>query len=162
MDPDMPRAEAIAVRGEEIVAVGSSEQLLALAGPSTQVVDLEGRALLPGFVDAHNHIFSEAIRTGSPSLQEAQDYAFGLGITSMADMSVEPLILVALRNFHDTGRLRIRTSVYPPYNLHCGELLGHWYADFSPDRDPEAMLRVPGVQALHRWLDLRPTACLQL
>ncbi len=164
MEPDMPRAEAIAVRGDEIVAVGGSEQLLALAGPSTQVVDLEGRALLPGFIDAHNHIFSEAIRSGNPSLQEAQDYALSLGITAMADMSVEPSVLLALRNFHDSGRLRVRTSVYPPYNLHCGELLGHWYSEFPPERDPDAMLRILGAKVFtDGWTcDLLPAFSFEL
>ena len=160
----MPRAEAIALRDDEIVAVGGSEQLLALAGPSTQVVDLQGRALLPGFIDAHNHLFSEAIRTGSPTLHEAQDYALSLGITSMADMSVEPPVLVALRNFHDTGQLRVRTSVYPPYNLHCGEVMGHWYAEFPPERDPEVMLRIPGAKVFtDGWTcDLLPAFSFEL
>ena len=164
MEPDMPRAEAIAVRGDEIVAVGGSEQMLLLAGPSTQIVDLQGRALLPGFIDAHNHIFSEAIRTRNPSLQEAQDYALSLGITAMADMSVEPPMLLALRNFHDTGRLRVRTSVYPLYNLHCGELLGHWYAESPPERDPDAMLRIPGAKVFtDGWTcDLLPAFSFEL
>ena len=164
MEPDMPRAEAIAVRGEEIVAVGSSEQLLALAGPSTHVIDLQGRALLPGLIDAHNHLFSEAIRTGNPSLHEVQDYALGLGITAMADMSVEPPVLIALRNFHDTGQLRIRTSVYPPYNLHCGEAMGHWYAEFPPERDPSVMLRIPGAKVFtDGWTcDLLPAFSFEL
>ena len=164
MEQDTPRAEAIAVRGEEIVAVGGSEQLLALAGPSTQVVDLQGRALLPGFIDAHNHIFSEAIRTRNPSLQEAQDYALSLGITAMADMSVEAPVLLALRNFHDSGMLRVRTSVYPPYNLHCGELLGHWYAEFPPERDPDAMLRILGAKVFtDGWTcDLLPAFSFEL
>ena len=164
MEPDMPRAVAIAVRGDEIVAVGSSEQLLALAGPSTQVVDLQGRALLPGFIDAHNHLFSEAIRTGSPTLHEVQNYALSLGITAMADMSVEPPVLAVIRDFHDAGELRVRTSVYPPYNLHCGEVLGHWYAELPPQRDPDAMLRIPGAKVFtDGWTcDLLPAFSFEL
>ena len=164
MEPDMPRAEAIAVRGEEIVAVGSSEQMLALAGPSTQLVDLQGRALLPGFIDAHTHLFSEAIRTGVPSLREVQTYALGLGITSMADMSVEPDVLAEIREFHDAGKMRIRTGVYPSYNLHCGEVLGHWYSEIPPERDPELMLRVLGAKVFtDGWTcDLLPAFSFEL
>ncbi|MDE2861612.1 MAG: amidohydrolase family protein [Chloroflexota bacterium] len=164
MEPDMPRAEAIAVRDDEIVAVGSSEQILALAGPSTRVVDLQGRALLPGFIDAHTHLFSEAIRTGSPSLHEVQDYALRLGITAMADMSVEPPVLAIIRDFHDAGEMRIRTGVYPSYNLHCGEILGHWYADLPPERDPDLMLRVLGVKVFtDGWTcDLLPAFSFEL
>ena len=164
MEPDQPQAEAIAVRGDEIVAVGGSDRLLALAGPSTQVIDLQGRALLPGFIDAHNHLLSEAIRTGTPSLQEAQDYALRMGITAMADMSVERPILTALRDFNDSVGLRVRTSVYAPYNLNCGEVLGHWYAEFPPERDTDLMLRVPGVKVFtDGWTcDLLPAFSVEL
>ena len=164
MEPDSPRAEAVAVRGDEIVAVGSSEAMLALAGPSTQAIDLQGNALLPGFIDAHNHVFSQAIRTGKPTLREAQDYALSLGITAMADVSVERPMLAALRDFHDSGELRIRTAVYPPYNLHCGEILGHWYEGLPPQRDPRVMLRVLGAKVFtDGWTcDLLPAFSFRL
>jgi hypothetical protein len=48
-------ARAVAIRGEQIVAVGSDEQIRPLVGPATEVVDLDGRMLLPGFQDAHVH-----------------------------------------------------------------------------------------------------------
>ncbi|HEY8211276.1 MAG TPA: amidohydrolase [Myxococcaceae bacterium] len=56
-DPALPRAEALAVRGGRIQAVGSSADVLALAGPGTRRVDLGGRALIPGFNDAHIHVW---------------------------------------------------------------------------------------------------------
>jgi len=49
-------AEALAVAGERILAVGSNAEVRALAGPGTRVVELGGRSLLPGFVDAHCHL----------------------------------------------------------------------------------------------------------
>lgn len=49
-------AEAVAVAGEWIVAVGGSEELRAWAGPGTEVMDLGGRLLVPGFNDAHLHL----------------------------------------------------------------------------------------------------------
>jgi predicted amidohydrolase YtcJ len=58
---DMP-AEALAVSGATILAVGSRDSLLrSHRGPATRMIDLEGRALLPGFVDAHSH-FSNALQ----------------------------------------------------------------------------------------------------
>jgi hypothetical protein len=47
--------QALAVRGNHIVAVGSDDDISALIGPSTRVIDLEGRAVLPGIIDAHTH-----------------------------------------------------------------------------------------------------------
>jgi|TARA_R110000764_G_scaffold177632_2_gene263763 predicted amidohydrolase YtcJ len=57
MDPDAPRATAVAVGGDRIVAVGSDAEIDALAGPDTRRIDAGGRTLLPGFVESHVHLF---------------------------------------------------------------------------------------------------------
>lgn len=54
-DPDRPRVEAIAVRGERIVALGSAAEVEALAGPDTETIELGGRVVVPGLNDAHAH-----------------------------------------------------------------------------------------------------------
>ena len=64
MEADQPRAEAIAIADGHILAVGDRTAVLALAGPETRQVDLRGRALLPGFVDAHGH-FANALQVVS-------------------------------------------------------------------------------------------------
>jgi predicted amidohydrolase YtcJ len=50
------RAEAIAVRGDRIQAVGENAEILKLKGPDTQVIDLGGHFVMPGFNDAHAHL----------------------------------------------------------------------------------------------------------
>jgi hypothetical protein len=55
-DPATPHAEAIAVEGDRIVAVGSNAVVRALAGADTRIVDLGGRRVVPGFIDAHWHL----------------------------------------------------------------------------------------------------------
>jgi len=50
------RAEAIAVRGDQIQAVGQNAEVLKLRGPDTQVIDLGGKFVMPGFNDAHAHL----------------------------------------------------------------------------------------------------------
>ena len=55
VDPSVPAAEAVAIRGDTIVRVGSTTRVLALRGPATRVIDLAGRGVLPGFNDAHTH-----------------------------------------------------------------------------------------------------------
>ena len=54
-DRARPWAEAVAVRGGRIVVVGAGREMGVLIGPRTEVVDLRGRMLLPGFQDAHAH-----------------------------------------------------------------------------------------------------------
>ena len=55
-DAARPSAEAFAVQGDRLVAVGTTAEVRALAGPSTQVHDLGGRRVVPGFNDAHWHL----------------------------------------------------------------------------------------------------------
>ena len=58
VDPARPAAEAIAIGGGTILAVGAEAEVMKLAGPETVVTELAGRTLLPGFVDGHSHFFS--------------------------------------------------------------------------------------------------------
>jgi predicted amidohydrolase YtcJ len=55
-DSAHPRAEALAIRGDRISAVGASNQIRALMGPQTKQIDLGGRLVVPGFNDAHIHL----------------------------------------------------------------------------------------------------------
>jgi predicted amidohydrolase YtcJ len=56
MDKNAPRAEAVALAGEKIVAVGDRRSVEALAGQATRVIDAGGKTLLPGFVESHLHL----------------------------------------------------------------------------------------------------------
>lgn len=49
-------AEAVAVTGNRITAIGSNQEISGLVGPQTKVIELNGRTLLPGFIDAHSHV----------------------------------------------------------------------------------------------------------
>ena len=55
MDPEIPAATAVAVRGQHILAVGSDDDVLNLKGPNTEIVDARGHTVTPGFIDAHSH-----------------------------------------------------------------------------------------------------------
>ena len=56
VNPEDDVFEAVAVRCNEICAVGTTEEILRLQGPKTRVVDLQGNSLLPGFIDSHLHM----------------------------------------------------------------------------------------------------------
>lgn len=55
MDKEMPEAEALAVKGDRIVAVGTSKKIKAYKGDATQVIDLQGKLAIPGFIESHGH-----------------------------------------------------------------------------------------------------------
>jgi len=73
------REQAIAVRGERIQAVGKNADIEKLKGPQTQVIDLGGRFVMPGFNDAHVHLADGALRklavdlTGVKTLDELRE-----------------------------------------------------------------------------------------
>jgi predicted amidohydrolase YtcJ len=70
-NPRQPEAEAVAVQRNRIVEVGDSNSVLKLAGPSTRVVDLKGRRVVPGFNDAHVHFYMGGDGITSAQLHEA-------------------------------------------------------------------------------------------
>ncbi|MFB0567143.1 MAG: amidohydrolase, partial [Candidatus Bathyarchaeia archaeon] len=55
VDPKDTIAEAVAVKGGRIIKVGTSEEVKALVGEETRVIDLEGKTLVPGFIETHCH-----------------------------------------------------------------------------------------------------------
>ncbi len=54
-------AQAVAVRGDRILAVGTNQEIARLAGPSTRRIDLRGRAVVPGMIDNHAHFMEEGV-----------------------------------------------------------------------------------------------------
>ena len=68
VDPAFTIAQAIAIAGDRILAVGPDAAMAALAGPATRVVDLKGKAVIPGITDGHAHMDREALRNVFPAL----------------------------------------------------------------------------------------------
>ncbi len=62
IDPALPRASAAAISNGRFIAVGSDSDIETLIGPATQVLDLPGKTVLPGFIDAHIHVLSSGTR----------------------------------------------------------------------------------------------------
>src|SRR5712691_5078471 len=71
MDLSQPLAEAVAVSGNRIVAVGSTKEIEKLLGPKTRIVDAKGQLVLPGFNDAHVHFMSGGFQLSSVDLRDA-------------------------------------------------------------------------------------------
>lgn len=62
MDRSNPEAAAVAVKGDRILTVGSDDEIRAKVGPATRVIELEGRTVVPGMIDAHTHFLSIGVR----------------------------------------------------------------------------------------------------
>ncbi len=69
VDPRRPQVEAVAVENGTIAAVGGNDEVLALKTAETEVIDLAGRSLLPGFNDSHMHLIGHALTAAKVDLR---------------------------------------------------------------------------------------------
>lgn len=78
VDPRLPRAQSVVVRGGRIAHVGSNASARRFAGRGARMIDLKGALLLPGFIDGHNHAYLQAeemffVQLKEPSLEGYRD-----------------------------------------------------------------------------------------
>jgi len=74
VDEAQPEAEALAVRGDKIVAVGTNQEIKAYISDKTQVIDLEGKLAIPGFMDSHGHFLSLGESKMELDLRQAKNW----------------------------------------------------------------------------------------
>ncbi|MCH7736074.1 MAG: amidohydrolase [Chloroflexi bacterium] len=77
--------QAVAITGESVQAVGSDQEVLALAGPNTRTIDLRGRTVIPGIIDIHAHMDREGLKRIGPSLEGANSIS---GILAIIEQQV--------------------------------------------------------------------------
>ena len=112
LDPKKPNAEAIAIRGERIVALGSPGELEKYRGPNTRVIDAGRRVVIPGLNDAHTHF----IRGGLTYTNEVR----WDGVPSLAE-----------------GMRRVREQARRTPAPHWVQVIGGWtWAQFQEKRFP--------------------------
>lgn len=131
MTPDRPRAEALAVRGQRIAAVGTAAEVRAWIGPQTHVIELGGRSVTPGLTDAHCHLYG---------LGEALETLSLRGIKSQAAIAEAVRGAVAGRAEGEwiTGQGWDQNLWSPP------EFPGHAALDAVAPRHPVALQRIDG------------------
>jgi predicted amidohydrolase YtcJ len=141
MDSALETVEAIAITDDIIVAVGSFADISAMQGANTVTVDLDGRTVIPGIVDAHTHILTDI-----DGIVEGQRLALENGITSVGDASIEPDLPEVFAAADASGELLVRTSMYLTRTDACGEDLGLWYEAYDPSSPMSDRLRVAGIK----------------
>ena len=72
-DPENPYAEAVAIRGDKIVAVGNLPEVTRSVSANAERVDLEGKTLFPGFIDSHSHSIDGGLNLISADVSDAVD-----------------------------------------------------------------------------------------
>jgi predicted amidohydrolase YtcJ len=147
MADEQPQASAILIRGENIVAVGGTDNVLAQAGSNATLIDLQGRTVLPGFIDSHSHRFGWTfIGDGYESPEAAIQAALEQGWTGLHELDVNGELAETLRMLDEQGHLRLRVSGYlgtnsPTWEEPIGAQLGDYKPTiYSP------YLRITGVK----------------
>ncbi len=75
LDRSFSTAQSLAIKGDRIVALGTDDQILSMAGSSTRRIDAGGRTVVPGFIDTHAHMDREGLRRHYPTLQGCRSIA---------------------------------------------------------------------------------------
>lgn len=142
MDNERPTAQALAIRGKKILAVGSNDEMDRYRRTETVMIDLNGKTLMPGFIDTHAHLL---LASGLPFL-ESQQIALNKGVTTISELYVDQASYDDLTAFADSGDLKMRVALYLNHNNACGEDMNGWYRKYPPSQDPEKLMRVTGVK----------------
>jgi predicted amidohydrolase YtcJ len=99
-DPAMGSAEAIAVTGYQVTAVGSSDEMAAYIGPETEVVELAGRFVMPGFIEGHGHYLSLGRSKQILDLKDVKNWSEVVTMVSVAVDKAQPGQWIFGRGWH--------------------------------------------------------------
>ncbi len=118
VDRSFSIGQALALKADRIVAVGSDEEVLATAGGRTRRIDLAGRTALPGFVDTHAHVDREGLRRAYPSLQDCRSIGDVQAVVGQAAGQRQPgewVVILPLGEppFHLDQELILQERRYP-------------------------------------------------
>jgi len=100
VDDDNPSAQAIAVRDGHIVAVGSDADIEGYVGAGTEVIDLEGKTAIPGFIEGHAHFTGVGMSTLQLNLMEVTNWDEIVAMVEAAVADAEPGQLIQGRGWH--------------------------------------------------------------
>jgi len=141
-----PQAQAIAIAGERILAVGTNDEILALKDSSTQLIDLRGKTVMPGFIDSHTHRLTQRYKWGFSTLQEAVTEALSQGWTGLDELAIDQSQLQEFIVLDAQGGLRSRVNVYLMVNTFEGNPLGDWFRAYQPGQQFSPYLRIAGLK----------------
>jgi predicted amidohydrolase YtcJ len=100
MEEAAPTAEALAVTGDRIAAVGKAKEIKAYIGPATRVIDLEGRTAVPGLIDSHAHFMGVGEAQMILDLTKAKNWDEIVAQAAEAAMTAKPGEWIQGRGWH--------------------------------------------------------------
>lgn len=118
VDETNPRVEAVAVRDGMIVAVGSSEEILAFVGKNTETIDLQGKTMTPGFIESHAHLMGIGYNKLEIDLMYVQTYDELIEKVAEAASKAEPGEWITGRGWHQDKWLKMPENTVKGFQTH--------------------------------------------
>jgi hypothetical protein len=140
--PGVAPVQAIAMRGGRIIEVGSEQEVQRYIGPGTRRLDLDGRLVVPGFIDAHTHFLTGGFQLGSVDLRD---------VSSRAELARR---LAAYVHSQPEGRW-ITGGEWDHERFPRAELPRRSWIDPATRRNPAFLTRVDGHMGLANSIALR-------
>jgi len=100
VDDTNPEAQALAVRGDEIIAVGTNDEVAAYIGEMTQVIELDGQLAIPGFIEGHGHFLGVGNAQMQLRLMDTQNWEEVVSMVAAAVEQAQPGQLIRGRGWH--------------------------------------------------------------
>ena len=146
MDDLASKSQAVAIQGNRIAAVGTDAEILALKADNTQLIDLGGKTVTPGLIEAHDHgIHNGYQENGLEGLKRATERMAAMGYTTVHQLFCWEDFVDAARQLAANDELAVRLNFYVPYNTNCnteGVPLGN--LPYTEEKD--TTVRVVGVK----------------
>ena len=138
VDDSLPEAQAIAINGHTITAVGNNADIGAYIGDNTEVIDLQGRLAIPGFIEGHGHYMSLGESKMILDLNNVRDWDEIVTMVAAAAQGAEPGEWIEGRGWHQEKWESVPTvnvdgvplhnglsEVSPQNPVHLGHASGH-------------------------------------
>jgi len=100
VDETLPQAEALAIRGDKIIAIGRNKDIQRFKGEKTQVIDLAGKLAIPGFIDSHGHFSSLGESKMILDLTKARSWEEIVAMVAEAAKNAKPGEWIVGRGWH--------------------------------------------------------------
>lgn len=144
MEKSQPTAQAIAIKDDIILSVGSEAEVMKFKGDTTKMVDLQGMTLTPGFIDSHSHRMGDRWHFGEVSAEEMMAKALSQGWTSLHELFVFDQRLNELVNLDRANAMPLRVSMYLTMNFEYEYT--KWWQTYQPLQQYSPYLQVAGLK----------------
>ena len=118
VDAARPEAQAIAIRGDKMAALGTNDEIQAYVGPATQVIDLAGQTAVPGLIEGHGHFTGVGRARMSLKLMGVKDFETIVSMVADAAKTAKPGDWIQGRGWHQEKWDHVPTPNVEGFPLH--------------------------------------------